>query len=117
MMSVACGASSARGDELDREAVGRRAGAAAVEQRRDEVGGGDVGVAARGGERRVAVAGGDVEHALAGAQVEGLAERLAGDLETDADVAEVAGRPHGLLARLEAGLGRIGFVSEPETSP
>ena len=50
-----------------------KARAAAIEQRRDIVGRGDVAPAARGGERRIAVAGGDVEDTLAGTQVERFA--------------------------------------------
>ena len=53
------------------------------------------------GERGVAVAGGDVEHALAGGDVDGLAERLAGELQRGADDGVVARGPGALLARLD----------------
>ena len=76
---------------------------AALEQRFDVVGGGDLAAAARGGERGVAVAGRDVEHALVPAQVAGLGELLADDLEGGADDGVVAAGPRGLLAGLEGG--------------
>ncbi len=88
--------------ETDRQTVRLGTQAALREQRRDEVGGGDVGVASCGGERGVPVAGGDVEDALPGPEIDGLAQRLADDLQAHPDVAEVAGGPHGLLAGLEA---------------
>ena len=83
------------------EALGLGALPAALEQRGDVVGRGDVAPAPRRGERGIAVAGGDVEHALAGAQVDRLAQALADDLQRRADDGVVAGGPGGLLARLE----------------
>ena len=77
--------------EADREALGGGAGAAAFQQRRDVVGRGDLGEAARGGERGVAIAGRDVEHPFAGTDIDGLAQRLADDLQGRADHGKVAG--------------------------
>ena len=65
------------------------------------VGRGDGCAAAGRGQCGVAVAGGDVEHPLAGADVDGLAQRLAGDLQRGADDRVVTGRPRRLLLRLD----------------
>ena len=89
--------------ELDRQAFGRGARAAALEQRRHVVGGGHLAPAARRGERGVAVAGGDVEHLLAGPEVERFAQLFADDLQRGADDGIVAGRPGAVLLGLEGG--------------
>ena len=89
--------------EGDRQAVGFGTFAPAVEQRADIVRRHDVGEAAGGGERRIAVAGGDVEDALVAAEIDGLAERLADDLQRGADDGVVAGAPGDLLAALDRG--------------
>jgi hypothetical protein len=89
--------------EGDRQAVGLRTLAAALEQRADVVRGHDVGEATGGGERRVAVSSGDVEDALVAADVDGLAQHLADDLQGGADDGVVAGGPGGLLASLDRG--------------
>jgi hypothetical protein len=75
----------------------------ALEERPDEVGGGDVGEPAGRGEAHVAVAGGHVEHPLARAHIRGLAQALADDLQGGADHRVVARRPGGALARLDGG--------------
>ena len=84
--------------EGDRQAFGLGALAAALEKRADIVGRHDVGEAAGGGERRIAVAGGDVEDVLVAAEIDGLAQRLADDLQGRADDGVVAGAPGDLLA-------------------
>ena len=89
--------------EGDRQAVGLGAAASALEQGADIVGRHDVGEAAGGGQGRIAVAGGDVEDALVAAQIDGLAERLADDLQRGADDGIVAGTPGELLAALDRG--------------
>jgi hypothetical protein len=77
--------------ELDFEAVGRCALAAAIEQRPHVVGRGHVAPAARGSERHVAVSGRDVEHLAASPKIEGLAQVFADDLEGRTDDGVVAG--------------------------
>ena len=87
--------------EGDVEPVRLRALAGPLQQRRHVVGRRHRAPAARGGERNVAVAGGDIEHRLPRPQVEGLAQRLADDLQRGADDRVVAGRPGGLLTQLD----------------
>ena len=94
-------ASASAARNVDRQALGLGARAAALEQRRHVVGRGDVAEAARRGERGVAVAGRDVQHPLARPEVEGLAEALADDLQGRADDGVVAGRPGRLLLGLD----------------
>jgi len=90
-----------RGLEGDVEPVGLGAPLSLVEKRGNVVGRGHVREAPRGRERGVAVAGRDVEDALAGVDVGRLAERLAHDLEADADLAVVPLVPGRLLAGLD----------------
>src|SRR5262249_29921028 len=94
--------------ELDRKAFGLRPLAAALEQRADIVGRHHIGEAARRRERRIAVAGRDVEDALVAPEVDGLAKRLADDLQRSADHGIVAGGPGGLLLGLDGGKVRRG---------
>src|SRR5690606_17436078 len=89
--------------ELDRQSFGLRPRTTLVEQRLHVVGRGHDGVAPGGGQRGIAVAGGDVQDGLAGAHVGGFGERLADDLQRDADGGVVAARPCGLLALLDGG--------------
>nr|GEU28537.1 conserved hypothetical protein [Tanacetum cinerariifolium] len=87
--------------ERDVESFRCRAGAAFFQQRRHVVGGRDAGEAAGGRQRCVAVAGSDVDHAFAGADVGGLGQRLADDLQRDADHGKIAAGPGGLLPLLD----------------
>ena len=97
-------------EQLDVEALGGRALAAALEQGRDVV---DAdGRAAEPGrrDRGVAAAGGDVEHAPAGVQVGGVAQLLGDENDPGGDLVEIAARPGLLLALLdgaEVGCGRF----------
>src|SRR5690606_12161821 len=96
--------------EIDRQSLGVGPGAPPVEQRLHVVGRGDDGAAPGGGERGVAVAGRDIEDRLAGAHVGRLGERLADDLQGDADGGVVAALPGGLLPPLDSGaIGRGPF--------
>ena len=87
--------------EFNRQAFRRGAEPAALEQARHIIGGHDVAPAACRGERDVAVSGGDVENLLTGAKVEGFAQLFADDLKRRADDGVVAGRPRGMLAKLQ----------------
>ena len=82
-------------------AFGRCPGPRRIEQRRDVVGRRDIAPAARGRECGIAVARGDIEDAAAGAHVERFAQILADDLQRGSHDRVVAGRPRGLLARLD----------------
>src|SRR5450631_1281865 len=69
--------------------------------------------AARCSQRDIAVSGGDVENLLSRAQIEGFAQVFTDDLQRRADDGIVAGRPRGMLAKLQrseigpAGLGLL----------
>ena len=85
-------------DELDAEALGRGAFAAALQQRRDVVGADHATPAApRRGDRAVAAAAGDVEHPLVGNDVERVGEALGDGVDERRDHREVAFRPDPLL--------------------
>ncbi len=88
-------------DELDVEALGGGAPAAALEQGRHVVDADGVAAEPRRGDRGVAAAGGDVEHAPAGVQVGGVAELLGDEHDPGGDDGEVAARPGLLLAPLD----------------
>jgi hypothetical protein len=96
--------------EFDRQMVRRRALLSALEQRRHIVRGCDVTPAACGRQCRIAVAGGDVQHLAAGAYVECLTELLPDDLQGGADDGIVAGRPGAMLALLDGGKIRCGWL-------
>ena len=79
--------------ELDREAFGLGAAAAALEESGDVVDADRSAAVARGCDRRIAAAGGDVEDAPAGVQVGGVAEVLGHEHDPGGDDGEVAARP------------------------
>ena len=82
------------------DALGLGAAATLLEQLGHVVGRRDGGEAARRGQRSVAIARRHVEDRLGREQVDGLAQRLADDLQGDSDPAEVSRRPRGLLLPL-----------------
>jgi hypothetical protein len=87
-------------DELDLETIGGGSLAAALEQRRDEVGADHAAPRAPGrGDRAVAAAAGDVEHLLVGHEVERFGQLLGHVHHQVGDHREVALRP-GLLLDL-----------------
>jgi hypothetical protein len=95
--------------ELDRKPVGRRARAAALQQRRYVIRRDHIAPAPRGREADIAVAGGDVENLLPGAKIECLAELFADDLQGRADDGIISRRPSGLLPGFDRGeVGRRG---------
>jgi hypothetical protein len=75
---------------VDREALGRRPRAPALDERRDVVDRRHLREAARRGQRDVAIAAGDVEHPLVAAQIDRLAQRFADDLQRRPDDGVVA---------------------------
>ena len=85
-------------EQLDVEALGGGALAAALEQRRHVVDADRGAAVPGGGDGGVAAAGGDVEHAPAGVQVGGVAEVLGDEHDAGGDDGEVAARPGLLLA-------------------
>ena len=87
--------------DLEGQAVGLGAAVRPVEEILDVVGGGHRAAAARRGQRRVAVAGGDVKDPPSGGEVDGLAQRLADDLQSCADDGVVAAGPGCLLAAFD----------------
>ena len=107
--------------ELDGQALGRGAAPSIFEQRGHVVGGRDVAPSACGGQRAVAVAGRNVQHRRSRAQVDRLAKRFADNLQRRADDSEVAGRPRGVLFRLDrvqlGGWGGRAFNAAHDRSP
>ena len=89
--------------EGDRQAIGFGALATTLKKRADVVRRHNVGKAAGRRERCIAVAGGDIEDALVAAEIDGLAERLADDLQRGADHGVVARVPGCLLALFDRG--------------
>jgi hypothetical protein len=101
--------------ELDRMALGLRAGAAGLEQRGYIVGRRNLAPAPRGGERGIAVASRDVEHAAARAQIERLAKVLADDLQSRACDGIVSRGPGGwraLTAARSTNGGKAGITAD-----
>ena len=88
-------------EELDVEALGGRALAAALEEGRHVVDADRRAAVPGRGDGGVAAAGRDVEHAPAGAQVGGVAEVLGDEHDPGGDDGEVAARPGLLLALLD----------------
>ena len=88
-------------DEVDDQALGGRANAALLEQRRHVVDAdGDTAVPGRG-DRGVAASGCDIEHMPAGPEIGAVAELLGDEHDPGRDDREVAARPGALLTGLD----------------